>query len=259
MNRKILYGMAALFAGTTLQAQDQAAVQKEIEQAREVIEKYVDTRQSIAKAQNEWESYQELTNRRVELYEDEIAELEETIKEAEEETTSAERRIAGIREDIRVLRSATNIVSTSLPALEQKVRELYAYFPAPLKEKVTTIVQKMGSQGMQTSDRMALVIGVLNEVDKFNSGFTHIRDEMRMNDQTKLVDVLYLGLGVAYYADNEGQIGGMLVPAEKEWKWVEKNELAPMIHQAILYYMGEIKPAMMVDLPVEIQNLTIGN
>ena len=259
MNRKILYGMAALVAGSTLQAQDQAAVQKEIEQAREVIESYVETRQSIAKAQSEWESYQELTNRRVELYEDEIAELEETIKAAEEETTSAERRIAGIREDIRVLRSATNIVNTSLPALEQKVRELYAYFPSPLKDKVTSIVQKMGSQGMQTSDRMALVIGVLNEVDKFNSGFTHIRDEMRMNDQTKLVDVLYLGLGVAYYADNEGKIGGMLVPAEKEWQWVQKNELAPMIHQAILYYLGEIKPAMMVELQVEIKNLTNGN
>lgn len=259
MNRKILYGMAALIAGTTLHAQDQAAVQKEIEQARQVIESYVNTRQSIAKAQAEWKSYQELTNRRIELYEDEIAELEETIQAAEEETTSAERRIAGIREDIRVLRSATNIVSTNLPALEQKVRELYAYFPTPLKDKVTTIVQKMGSQGMQTSDRMALVIGVLNEVDKFNNGFTFQQEEIREDNQTKLVDVLYLGLAVGYYADKEGQIGGMLIPADKEWEWIEKNDLAPLIHQAMQYYSGDIKPAMMVELPVEIQNLTIGN
>lgn len=259
MNRKILYGMAALIAGTTLQAQNQAAVQKEIEQARQVIESYVNTRQSISKAQSEWESYQELTNRRIALYEDEIAELEETIQEAEEETTSAERRIASIRDDIQVLRSATNIVSTSLPVLEQKVRELYLYFPTPLRDKVTSIVQKMGSQGMQTSDRMALVIGVLNEVDKFNSSFTHLRDELREDNQTKLVDVLYLGMGIGYYADNDGTIGGMLVPAEKEWEWVQKDELAPMIHQAILYYLGEVKPAMMVELPVEIKNLTIGN
>ena len=200
-----------------------------------------------------------MTSRRIDLYQDEIADLEETIKEAEEQTTSAERRIASIRSDIQVLRSATEIVSSSLPRLEQKVRELYAYFPAPLNEKVTSLVQQLGNKSLQTSDRMALVIGVLNEVDKFNSGFTHVTDEMRMDNETKLVDVIYLGLAVAYYADREGKIGGMLVPAEKEWQWVQKDELAPLVHQAILYYTNEIKPAMMVDLPVEIQNLTIGN
>ena len=259
MNSRILYGMAALIAGTTLQAQDQAAVQKEIEQARQVIESYVQTRQKIAKDQNEWESYQELTNRRISLYKDEISELEESIKEAEEQTTSAERRIAAIREDVRVLRSATEIVSTSPPALEQKVRELYAYFPNPLKDKVTNIVQQLGNKTLQTSDRMALVIGVLNEVDKFNTGFTHVTDEMKFGNDTKLVDVIYLGLGVAYYADKEGKIGGMLVPAEKEWQMVEKHELAPLVHQSILYYTNEVKPAMMVELPIEIKNLKIGN
>ena len=259
MNSKILYGMAALIAGTTLHAQDQAAVQKEIEQARQVIESYVQTRQKIAKEQNEWESYQELTQRRIDLYKDEIADLEATISEAEEQTTSAERRIAGIRADIQVLRSATEIVSSSLPRLEQKVRELYAYFPTPLKDKVTNLVQQLGNKSLQTSDRMALVIGVLNEVDKFNSGFTHVTDEMRLGNNTKLVDVIYLGLAIAYYADKDGKIGGMLVPAEKDWQWVQKDELAPLVHQAILYYTNEVKPAMMVDLPIEIKNLTIGN
>ena len=251
--------MAALIAGTTLQAQNQAAVQKEIELAREVIESYVETRQKIAKEENEWRSYQELTQRRIDLYQDEIAQLEDTIKEAEEQTTAAERKIAEVRSEIQVLRSATEIVSSSLPSLEQKVRELYAYFPAPLRDKVTNLVQQLGNKTLQTSDRMALVIGVLNEVDKFNSGFTHVTDEMKLGNETKLVDVLYLGLAVAYYADKDGQIGGRLVPAEKQWQWERNNELAPLVHQAILYYTNEVKPAMMVDLPIEIKNLTIGN
>lgn len=259
MNSKILYGMAALIAGTSLQAQDQVAVQKEIELAREVIESYVETRQKIAKEESEWASYQELTERRISLYNDEVTDLEVIIKEAEEQTTSAEREIAGIRSDIRVLRSATQVVTDSLPALEQKVRELYAYFPSPLKDKVTPIVQKLGTKNMPTSDRMALIIGVLNEVDKFNTDFTHITDEIKIGNETKLVDVLYLGVAVAYYADKEGKIGGMLVPAEKEWQMVEKDELAPAVHQAILYYTNEIKPAMMVDLPIEIKDLKIGN
>lgn len=259
MNKTILYGMAALIAGTTLQAQDQTAVQKEIAKARQVIEEYVDTRQEIAEAKNEWESYQELTQRRIALYEDEIEELTATIKKAEDETTQAERSIAGIKEDIAKLRSANNIVASALPAFEDKVRELYAYFPAPLKDKVQSLVQQLG-KGSQASNRMALVIGILNEVDKFNSDYTIDTFEKELdNGQTKLVDVIYLGLAVAYYADAEGQVGGVGTPAPGDWKWTEQNDLAPAIRESVLYYEGEIKPAALVDLPVEIQNLTIGN
>jgi hypothetical protein len=259
MKKTILYGMAALIAGTTLQAQDQAAVQKEIAKARQVIEEYVDTRQEIAEAKNEWESYQELTQRRIALYEDEIAELSATIKKAEDETTQAERSIAGIKEDIAKLRSANNIVASALPAFEDKVRELYAYFPAPLKDKVQSLVQQLG-KGSQASNRMALVIGILNEVDKFNSDYTLDTIEKSLpSGQTKLVDVIYLGLAVAYYADADGQVGGVGTPAAGDWKWTEQNDLAPAIREAVLYYEGEIKPAALVDLPVEIQNLTIGN
>ncbi len=153
----------------------------------------------------EWASYQELTERRISLYNDEVTDLEAIIKDAEEQTTSAEREISGIRSDIQVLRSATQVVTDSLPALEQKVRELYAYFPSPLKDKVTPLVQKLGTKKMPTSDRMALIIGVLNEVDKFNTDFTHITDEIKIGNETKLVDVLYLGVAVAYYADKEGK------------------------------------------------------
>jgi hypothetical protein len=258
MNKTILYGLAALVMGTSLQAQDEAAVQKEIEKTREVISQYVKTRQEIARVKNEWKAYQELSNRRIDLYEREIRQLTDTIQAAEEQTTQAERSIAEIRDEISALRAANSVVAKTLPAMEDKMRELNQYFPKPLKNKVKPLVQQLG-KSRQASDGMAVVIGILNEVDKFNSEYNFDTDEKNLGGETKLVDVIYIGLATAFYADKEGKLGGIGVPADGDWKWTERNDLAPVIRDAVLYYNGDIKPAMLVDLPVEIQNITIGN
>lgn len=258
MKKPILYGMAVLLAAPALQAQDeQSAVQKEIEKTRQVISEYVDTRQEIARVKNEWKSYQELTERRISLYEQEIADLRETIAAGEADTTQAEREIARIREEIQVLRDANNLVAEALPGMEQKMRELNEFFPKPLKEKVQRLVQQLG-KGNQASDRMAVLIGILNEVDKFNSEFNFDTDQKEVGGETKLVDVIYLGLSVAYYADKDATIAGIGVPAPDGWNWTERNELAQSIHNAVLYYNGDIKPALMVDLPVDLKEITLG-
>jgi sugar-specific transcriptional regulator TrmB len=231
----------------------------EIEKTREVIAQYVKTRQEIARVKNEWKSYQELSERRIDLYEREIRQLSDTISAAEEQTTQAEREIARIRDEIAVLRGANDIVAKALPAMEDKVRELYQYFPSPLKTKVQRLVQQLG-KSRQASDRLSIVIGILNEVDKFNAEFNFDTQEKSLpSGETRLVDVIYVGLSVAYYADKEGTVGGIGVPAEGEWAWSERNDLAPAIRDAVLYYNDEIKPAMLVELPVTIQDLTIGN
>ncbi len=259
MNKKILYGLVALIAGTSVQAQDEAAVQKEIELAREVISQYVDTRQRIAEAKNKWKAYKEITQRRISLYNQEIKGLEGEIKEAEESTTQAEREIAKIRDEIRVLKDATAVVSKALPAYEDKLRELSQYFPKPLKDKLSSLTSQLG-KSKQPSDRMAILVGIMNEVDKFNSDFNISSTHKTLpGGETKLVDVIYLGLAVAYYADSDGIVGGIGTPAAGEWTWAERNDLAPAIRDAVLYYNGDIKPAMMVDLPVEIHNISVGN
>lgn len=259
MNKSLLTGLAALVLAVPMQAQDEQAIRMEIEKTREVIAQYVKTRQEIARVKNEWKSYQELSERRIDLYEREIRQLSETISAAEEQTTQAEREIAKIRDEISVLRGANDIVGKALPSMEDKVRELYQYFPAPLKTKVQRLVQQLG-KSRQASDRMAIVIGVLNEVDKFNAEFNFDTQEKTLpSGETRLVDVIYVGLSVAYYADKEGSVGGIGVPAEGGWSWTEDNGLAPAIRDAVLYYNDEIKPAMLVELPVEVQDLTIGN
>ena len=259
MNKKLLYGLTALMAGTGLYAQDNAAIQKEIAEAREVIAQYVNTRQAIARVENEWKAYQELTNRRIDLYNKEIETLRAQITAAEADTTQAERTIAAIKDEIAELRKGDAIVSEALPALEDQMRMLIEYFPEPLQDNIKTLKPELG-KSKQASTRLAVVIGILSAVDKFNTEFTTAEDSKEMpNGDIKLVDVVYLGLATAYYADPDGTVGGVGKPASGGWQWTERNDIAPAIRDAVRYYKGDIKPAMLVDLPLEIQSISLGN
>lgn len=264
MNKKLLFGMVAMLTASALQGQnpaaDELAVQKEIAKAREVISRYVNVRQEIARVSNEWSAYQEMTNRRISLYEDEISRLNAQIEANREDTTQAERVIAGVREEIANLRAANDIIKNALPELEGRLSEIAQYFPIPLREKVQPLLQRIG-KSRSASDGMAIVVGILNEVDKFNSEFTpHSMQKTLPSGETKLVDVIYVGLAAAYYADREGLVGGFGVPAAGEWKWEEVDEMtAARIRASINYYEGNIKPSMLVDLPVKVQHISFSN
>jgi transposase-like protein len=261
MKTSLLNGLAALFVAlpAVAFAQATATVQSaEIALAREVIQQYVQTRQNIARIKNEWEAYQELTWRRIDLYEREIEQLRADIARGEEATTQAEREISRIRADIATMRQANSIVMQALPAIEDRLRELAQFFPPPLKGKLQRFVLQLG-KGRQASDRMAVVIGILNEVDKFNTEYTYVTEDRRMpTGETKVVDVIYLGLAVGYYADRDGTTGGVLTPAAPDWAVSERLDLAPAIRDAVRFHRNEIKPAQLVDLPVEVQNVQLG-
>lgn len=264
MKKKLLYGMIAMLAGAALHGQsnssNDAEIQKEIAKAREVIAGFVNTRQQIARLSNEWEAYQEMTKRRIDLYEAEIKRLNEQIQENRDDTTQAERVIDGIRAEISELRAANDIVKNALPGIEARLIEIAAYFPPPLRSKTQQFTQRL-TKSRSASDGMAVVLAILNEVDKFNAEFTaDTMQKQTAGGETKLVDVLYMGLSIAYYADSEGTVGGIGHPAADEWQWTDVDAAtAARIHESITYFNNEIKPAMLVDLPVEVRQVTFGN
>lgn len=261
MKKPILYGLTALLFGPTtlsLAQTPESAVQQEIATAKQVITEYVKARREIARIKNEWNSYQELAERRINLYESEVQKLREQITAAEEDTTQAERTIAEVRQEIAKLRAANDVVARAMPDIELTLRELYQYFPKPLKTKLERFFSELG-KSRQASERMAVVIAILNEVDKFNAEYTLAEEDKKMpSGETKIVDVLYLGLAVAYFADKEGTMGGILSPAKGEWISEERTELAPAIREAISYYNGDIKPAVLVNLPLEVKDIQLG-
>ena len=252
MKRLLLCGLATLAGAAPLAAQSAADVQERIEATRAAVEAYVQIRQDISRLTHEWAAEKDLIERRIALYEREQTQLETQIAETRQETTGAERQIREVSDQIAELRAATNIISEALPTLEDRVRNLSTLFPAPLAARTNQFIGRLGTS-RRAADRMALVIGILNEVDKFNNEFSVDQQRKTLADGTEIfVDVLYVGLAGAYWASEDGAIGGTLTPASGGWVSTEVPEHAADFRTVIDHFQGNIVPAAFVGLPVNI-------
>jgi len=247
MNKKLLNGLFALSLSAVTVAISHADQATEIADTKQAVKDYVFQRQELATKKHEWLVYQDVTTRRIEFFSKEIERLTQEIEAISDVRSSAEAKIAEKNSQIEALQEANNIVLKAVPAYEAKIATLAQYFPAPLKKKVQPLLDNLG-RSKQAAQRMALVLGILNEVDKFNTEWTSDSFEV---DGT-LVDVLYMGLSTAFYANEKGTIGGTLNPAKGEWERVPANELAPEIAKSIIFYRGKVKPAELVPVPLQI-------
>jgi hypothetical protein len=66
------------------------------------------------------------------------------------------------------------------------------------------------------------------------------------------VDVIYLGLGIAYFVDAAGEVAGMGSPGAGGWQWKLQPELGPKVRDAIAIYRSQ-KAAEFLGLPAVIQ------
>ena len=100
---------------------------------------------------------------------------------------------------------------------------------------------------------MQNVVAMLNEADRFNSAIT-LAIEVRKDADGKdrQVQVLYLGLGQAYYADQGGTFAGTGVSAPEGWDWTANAALGKAIRKVIDIYENE-RGAEFVPVPVNIQ------
>jgi hypothetical protein len=105
---------------------------------------------------------------------------------------------------------------------------------------------------MLAAERMQVVVGVLNELDKFNSSVA-IFNEKRKNarGEEMAVETVYVGLGAAYFVNAANDFAGTGAPGASGWEWTEQASLAPTIRQVIRIYRSESAPAF-IALPASI-------
>lgn len=259
MKKTILCGLTALMlGGFSATAQNAATAMQnnaEIELTRQKIADFVQTRQLIATRRTAWITEQEITQRRLDAFEREMADLRAQIVEAEQRTTQAERIIAERQSQIDTLLAATNVVTQALPGLEDQVRQLSEFFPSMLRSRTDALTRQLG-RSRQTSERMSIVVGIMNEFDRFNSNFNLTTDQKTLpGGEVVVVNVMYIGMGIAFYANEAGTIGGFGVPARGGWEWTADNSIAGAVRTSIAFLNNEVKPARLVDLPIVVTDV----
>ena len=228
------------------------------EEARTHIEKWVQTRQLIARRNADWRVERESIGQTIGLLRREIDLLNEAIDKSEQVDSEADAEKKRITLSLEDLKKANKVVDAALWGMERQALALMARFPDPLKDRISNVrsripLEKKDLRGRSAAERMQNVVAMLNEADRFNSAIT-LAIEVRKDAEGKdrQVQALYLGLGHAYYADQGGSFAGVGVPGEAGWTWEVKPELGSTIRKVIDIYENE-RSAEFVPVPVNIK------
>ncbi len=222
---------------------------------RTALEEYVDTQRIISKEKQDWALGKELLSDRIDAVQREIEQLRSRIDDAVKTIAESDKKRAELFEENEKLKTAASALEVILRSLEDRTRKLVARLPDPLRERIKPLSQKIPAADdkdtkLSLGERFSFVVGLLNDVNKFNREIT-VTSEVRDlgNGTTAEVATLYVGIGQGYYVTTKGDAAGIGTATASGWVWSEANDSADKIAEAIAILKNE-KPAAFVQLPL---------
>lgn len=228
-----------------------------IDGVRAALEKWVETRKVISQEKQDWALGKEMLGERIDLVQREIDALRTKIGEAQKSISDADTRRADLLLENDKLKEAAAQLLEMLVSLEIRTRSLLAKLPEPLREKVRPLSQRLpentGDTKLSFSERFQNVVGILNEVNKFNREITLTSEVRSLPDGSSAeVTAVYVGIGQGYYVSADGKNAGTGSVAGEQWVWVPDNRIAEPVAQVVAILKNE-QMASFVQLPVEIR------
>ncbi len=227
-----------------------------LDDTRAVLEKWVETRRVISKEQREWALGREVLDDRIGIVRRECALLRAKVVDTEASIAEADRKREELIQENERRKQATAALVETVGALEQRTNALLARLPDPIRERLKPLSQRLpdGTSEVRATlaERYQNVVGILNEVNKFDREFTLTSELRALPDGSSYqVTTLYAGLGQGYYVDAQRQVAGVGRATTEGWTWTPSNEHAAEIAAVIAVLKNEA-PARFVQLPVRI-------
>jgi hypothetical protein len=230
-----------------------------LDQARETLSKWVETRRLISEERSEWQLDRELLADRVTLLKGELESESELLKEKQAEIEKTATVFNELGQEIAKLEAALGGMGAAIEPLEERLRSLLKGLPRPLaeNERFAAVAQRLpsptGPKTLSLGERYLTVIGVLNEMDKWNAA-VHVETEiLTLADGSPVeVQTMYLGLAQGYYASRDGRLAGRGSGSAAGWIWTPADGDAAEIARAFAIHSSAEK-ADFLALPIAIQ------
>jgi septal ring factor EnvC (AmiA/AmiB activator) len=226
-------------------------------EARATLEKWVETRQLISKTRTDWQSDKEMLEQTISVMERELKTVDEQMSkqgtnsvQVDKERTQAEAQLKAANDS---LAGAKNFAAD----FEVKLRQFAPRLPAPLHDIIKPLLARMPADSTNTKmlppERMQVIVGVLNEIDKFNNAVAIFSEKQKTQSGEEVaVEAVYVGLGAAYFVNDAGTFAGTGTAGPHGWDWTIQPEIASSVREVIQIYRSE-RPARFISLPAAIR------
>ena len=253
MIRKIIPIVTALALVSGLNAQ----TSQQVELARQKIQEWVQTRQVISKERTEWKVQKESLLSTKELLEEELAEVEEKLANLSGNESAADAKRAELTEEKENLEAATSSVKNKLADLETELKGMVKRFPEAFLQQIDPLLRRIPEDpykpGRATvGERLPNVVGIIQAASKFNSTLHLFRETVEHDGKEVQVDVLYWGMAIAYFVDQNNTYSGYKVPGNDGWDSKVMPEIAEQVRDLVDMYQRKNPNIEFIDVPVAI-------
>lgn len=239
----------ALCCLATGPAAGEAATDAAVAELRETISKIVDTQSQSSRERSDWSARKDQMAALLELHRRELALLDEELEQAGQSAGPYDETREEVQAELERLRASRRLAAEAVARNTPRMLALAARFPAPLAQE--TAAERLGLESWQAGDepREALqaILGLLAKAEQFNRRITRTQ-EVRDGRE---VEVVYLGLARAFFADRSGN-AGVGEPAADGWNWTARPEIHAEVTKAFAT-LDKRRPPQLVELPLQIR------
>jgi hypothetical protein len=242
--------LGSQWAASSLHAQDS------LQDTRNVLGQWVETRQITSKERSDWQVEKSILQDTQSLLTSELARLEETLATLQSSATAADEERSTLTEEKEQFSAASHVVESTIGALEVQMKEIIKTLPEPLVNKIKPLIRRLpedpDSNTLSLGERVQNIVGILSQADKFNTTITAVSDSREITED-KVVEVrtLYWGLAMAYFVDSSGEYAGIGFPGKDGWEWPQIEGSGPSIQQLLGVYEGN-EDIQFVEVPARI-------
>lgn len=255
-----------------------------IENARLVLERWVDVRRAISNEKSDWALGKQILEDRIELLQRYITEVEGQIVEQKQKLWGFDEKVHQLEKQNNKLKQNASELEKLVAQMEKRTVELLQAAPRPLVEDVKPLAVQIPGYGTrqdtqpsqknagqknasETSDsldekeknapplarRVENVVGVLYLFNKYAGKVDQVSELVSRPDGSSLsVDAVYLGTSYGFYVDDSDAIAASGRPGSEGWTWSDINA-AVLDVRRVIQVINDDQPAAFVGLPVEVQ------
>jgi len=227
-------------------AKDEAAM---VEELRATIGGIIELQSQTSKELRDWEARKETMDALLEIHRREIALLSEELETSGRSAPGHDDAVTLAEQDIAALRATRAKLTTAVESARPRVLALAARFPRPLANDVDgeLAVLSAWKSGDEPREALQPLLGVLSKAAQFNRRVTR---SLEIVDDRE-VEVIYLGLTRAFYADRSG-VAGIGLPTADGWEWRADASLNRRVLRAF-EILDQKRPPSRIDLPLHIE------
>ena len=210
----------------------------EVKETHKIIGEWVATEKLISEEETEWELEKSSLLDLKQALGAEISELDGKLKETEEEALGATKQRTDLLARQDAAKQATQSLHQGLDRAVAKVNRAFSLLPTPVADRLAPYRKKLvPGKGMPIPplrQRVDALVSLLQAMQNFHRSVTLERQEFTLDDNlSREFQVMYFGLGTAYFVNESGTVAGYGQPRESGWQWTRSDGLAREISTGV--------------------------